>query len=109
MKVYEMIRQQTAYAIQREADMQGSPDLKAVTIRISPEYLVLADKLAEGLDMNRQGFLGPVLQAAILEALQGYSHVFGDGLTVEKEMLEECGLLPKYGEPPMISSDKDEK
>lgn len=102
MKIYEMIRERTAYAIQRESEMKGSPDLKAITIRISPEYITLADELAEELDMNRQSFLGPIIEAAILEALQGYSHVFGDGLTVEREMLEKHGLVTKYGEPPML-------
>lgn len=106
MKVYEMIRERTAYAIQREAEMKGSPDLKAITIRISPEYIALADELAEDLDMNRQGFLGPIVEAAILEALQGYSHVFGDGVSVEREMLEKHGLIPKFGEPPMPEETK---
>lgn len=106
MKVYEMIRERTAYAIQREAEMKGSPDLKAITIRISPEYIALADELAEDLDMNRQGFLGPIVEAAILEALQGYSHVFGDGVSVEREMLEKHGLIPKFGAPPVSEEIK---
>lgn len=105
MKVYEMIRERTAYAIQREAEMKGSPDLKAITIRISPEYITLADELAEDLDMNRQGFLGPIVEAAILEALQAYSHVFGDGLTVEREMLEKHGLAPTKWETPPKAED----
>lgn len=93
MKVYEMIQQEARYAIEREAKFNGSPDLKAVTIRISPEYIELADKLAEGLDKNRQAFLAPVLQAAILEALEAYSSTFGDGVSLGNEMLREVGLL----------------
>lgn len=92
MSIYELIRNETGHALAREANNTVSPDLKPVTVRLSPEYVALIDEVAENTDMSRQALLSTIVVAGIEEAVDGYASVFSNPSEVKADIMKKCGF-----------------
>ncbi len=92
MSIYELIRNETGHALAREANNTGSPDLKPVTVRLSPEYVALIDEVAENTDMSRQALLSTIVMAGIEEAVDGYASVFSNPSEAKADIMKKCGF-----------------
>lgn len=101
MGIFELIRHETEHALVREANNAGSPDLKPVTVRLSPEYVALIDEVAENTNMSRQALLSTIVMAGIEEAVDGYSSVFSNPSEAKTDIMKKCGFNePVWGEVP---------
>ena len=101
MGIFELIRHETEHALVREANNAGSPDLKPVTVRLSPEHVALIDEVAENTNMSRQALLSTIVMAGIEEAVDGYSSVFSNPSEAKADIMNKCGFHdPVWGAVP---------
>lgn len=101
MSIFELIRNETGHALAREANNSSSPDLKPVTVRLSPEYVALIDEIAENTNMSRQALLSTIVMSGIEEAVDGYSSVFTNPSEAKADIMKKCGFdEPVWGAVP---------
>lgn len=93
-EIYERIKNETMNALMKDAEVDTS-SLKACTVRMRPEYVQLAEKLAEELNQTRQELMAGLLYDALDEALNAYASVFSEPKKVYKDMRDSCGFF--YG------------
>ncbi len=93
-EIYERIKNETMKALMKDAEIDTS-SLKACTVRMQPEYVLLADKLAEELNQTRQELMAGLLYDALNEALNAYASVFSEPDKVYREIRDSCGFF--YG------------
>lgn len=90
-KIYDMVRDQTLYALQKEA-FDESTENKPITVRLPENYIRLADKIAASSDNTRQSLLYSILIAGIEDAMKGHASAFVDPQEVINSLMLESGF-----------------
>lgn len=107
MSIFELVRSETEHALVRETDNAASPDLKPVTVRLTPEYVALIDEIAENTNMSRQALLFAIVTSGIEEAVEGYASVFSNPSEAKTDIMKKCGFKDiVWGEVPASQETK---
>ena len=76
-RIEKLITDMTQDMLERESVIVGGGSRKQISLRPDAVTLCQIDTLADILDQSRQMLIDELLEAAIMEAIEAYSHAHG--------------------------------
>lgn len=76
-RIDQLITNLTTEMLQQHSEVAGSGTRKQISLRPDAVTLCQIDTLADILDQSRQMLIDELLEAAIMEAIEAYSHAHG--------------------------------